>query len=139
MERFRLMGFDVAVRGAEPVPLEIELFVCAKPGELKSTVALRVRDALRPSGGPSGVRGFFHPDNFSFGSTLYLSELLAAVMAVEGVQSVTPKKFQRFGRLPENELHECFIRPGELEVLQLEDDPSFPECGRLTLAMGGGR
>ena len=42
-------------------------------------------------------------------------------------------------KMTENELHECFIRPGELEVLQLEDDPSFPECGRLTLAMGGGR
>jgi hypothetical protein len=60
-------------------------------------------------------------------------------MAVEGVQSVTPHKFQRLGRASQNELFYGVIRPGDLEVLQLEDDPSFPEKGKLTLLMGGGR
>lgn len=139
MERYRLMGFDVAVRGAVPAPLDIELFVCARPGELRSAVAARVRDALRPSGGRRGVVGFFHPDNFTFGSPLYLSALIAKVMAAEGVQSVKPVKFQRLRRLPQRELDLGVIRPGNLEVLQLEDDPSFPERGRLVIAMGGGR
>ncbi len=139
LEFYRLMGFDVALRGAVAAPLEIELLVCAKPGELRSTISARVRDALRPSGGESGERGFFHADRFTFGSPLYLSRLVAAVMAVEGVQSVTPRKFQRLGRLPQSEITFGVIRPGDLEVLQLEDDPSFPEKGKLTLAMGGGR
>jgi hypothetical protein len=139
LERYRLMGFDIALRGAMTVPLDIELLVCAKPGELRSTIAARVRDALRPTGGASGVPGFFHPDNFTFGSPLYLSPLVAAVMAVEGVQSVTVRKFQRFGRVSQNELNDGVIRPADFEVLQLEDDPSFPERGRLVLAMGGGR
>jgi hypothetical protein len=139
LESFRLMGFDVALREAVAAPLDIELLVCAKPGELRSTVAARVREALRPSGGASGQTGFFHPDRFTFGSPLYLSSLIAAVMAVEGVQSVTPRKFQRLGRLPQGEIDSGVIRPGGLEVLQLEDDPSFPERGRLTLVMGGGR
>jgi hypothetical protein len=139
LEFYRLMGFDVALRGAVAAPLEIELLVCAKRGELRSTIAARVRDALRPSGGGSGERGFFHADRFTFGSPLYLSRLVAAVMAVEGVQSVTPHKFQRLGRASQNELFYGVIRPGDLEVLQLEDDPSFPEKGKLTLLMGGGR
>jgi hypothetical protein len=139
LEFYRLMGFDVALRGAVAAPLEIELLVCAKPGELRSTIAARVRDALRPSGGGSGEHGFFHADRFTFGSPLYLSRLIAAVMAVEGVQSVTPRKFQRLGRLSQSEISYGVIRPGDLEVLQLEDDPSFPEKGKLTLAMGGGR
>ena len=92
---------------------------------------MRVRDALRPLSGSSGEHGFFHADNFTFGSPLYLSRLIAAVMAVEGVQSVTPKKFQRLGRLPQNEIANGVIRPGDFEVLQLEDDPNFPERGRL--------
>jgi hypothetical protein len=139
MEHYRLMGFDIALRPAVAAPLDIELFVCAEPDELKSTVAMRVRDALRPSGGASGVPGFFHPDNFRFGSTLYLSRLIAAVMAVEGVQSVLPRKFQRLGRLSQNELADGLIRPGDFEVLQLDADPSFPEKGRLVIDMGGGR
>jgi hypothetical protein len=138
MEHYRLMGFDVALRGAVVAPLEIELLVCVDPGELRSAIGVRVRDALRPPGGPDGEHGFFHADNFTFGSPLYLSRLIAAVMAVEGVQSVTPKKFQRLGRLPQNEIANGVIRPGDLEVLQLEDDPNFPERGRLALTMGGG-
>ena len=139
MERFRVMGFDVAVRGALAAPLDIELLVCAKPDELRSTVARRVREALRPTGGASGVPGFFHADNFTFGSPLYLSRLIARVMAVGGVQSVTPRKFQRLRRLAQGELADGVIRPSDLEVLQLEDDPSFPERGRLLLDMAGGR
>jgi hypothetical protein len=61
------------------------------------------------------------------------------MMAVEGVQSVTPVKFQRFGYPAAGELEAGAIRPGALEVLQLSDDPNFPERGRLALDMGGGR
>ncbi len=139
LEFYRLMGFDIALRGALAAPLDIELFICAQPDELRSTAAARVRDALRPSGGGSGQHGFFHADNFTFGSPLYLSKLIAAVIAIEGVQSVMPRKFQRLGRLSQGEITSGVIRPGSFEVLQLEDDPSFPERGRLTLAMGGGR
>jgi hypothetical protein len=139
LEFYRLMGFDVTLRGAVAAPLDIELFVCAKPGELRSAVSARVREALRPARGDNNLHGFFHPDNFTFGSSLYLSKLIAVVMAVEGVQSVTPRKFQRLGRLPQGELASGVIRPGAFEVLQLEDDPSFPEHGRLALALGGGR
>lgn len=139
LEFYRLMGFDVAVRGALAAPLDIELMVCAKPGELKSQVATRVRNALRPIGDASGRAGFFHPDHLSFGSPLYLSALLETVMRVPGVQSVTPRKFQRLNRVAQNELVSGVIRPGSFEVLQLEDDASFPEKGRLVLAMGGGR
>jgi hypothetical protein len=138
IEHDRLMGFDVALRSAVMAPLDIELRVCALPGRLRSAVSARVREALRPVG-VGGHPGFFHPDNFTFGAPLYLSRLVAAVMAVEGVQSVQALKFQRLGRLPANEIAEGVIRPNDVEVLQLSDDPSFPEQGRLVLQMGGGR
>jgi hypothetical protein len=139
IERYRLMGFDVALRDAMAAPLDIELLVCAKPEELRAIVGARVREALRPSGGASGATGFFHPDHFTFGAPLYLSKLVDAVMKVDGVQSVTVLKFQRLRGLPANELDEGVIRPHDFEVLQLEDDPSFPERGRLVLDLGGGR
>lgn len=139
LEHFRLMGFDVALRAAEAAPLDIELLVCAAAGEIRAVVAARVRAALRPFGPLDGTPGFFHPDNFTFGMPLYLSKLVAAVMAVPGVQSVTPQRFQRYGRVAQGELAAGLIRPTGPEVLQLADDPSFPERGRLSLIMGGGQ
>jgi predicted phage baseplate assembly protein len=139
LESYRLMGFDIALRRAIATPLDISLFVCARPDALRITVAARVRDALRAVGGASGQPGFFSPDNFTFGSPLYLSKLIAAVMAVDGVQSVTPLRFQRLGRVAQGEIARGVIHPGDFEVLQLDDDPSFPERGRLALTMGGGR
>jgi hypothetical protein len=139
LERFRLAGFDVAVRPAQPAPLDISLAVCAEPDQLRSIVGQRVHEALSPFGDVDGTPGFFHPDNFTFGTVLYLSALIAAVMAVPGVQSVAPLVFQRFGRLPQDELTLGAIRPVGTEVLELMDDPSFPERGRLQVTMGGGR
>ncbi|NAZ73952.1 putative baseplate assembly protein [Kineococcus sp. T13] len=138
LERFRLAGFDVAVRGARPVPLDVSLSVCAQPRELRSEVGRRVRAALSPFGS-AGRPGFFHPDRFTFGTPLFLSALVAAVMAVPGVQSVTPLVFQRFARVDRDELGRGVIRPADAEVLELRDDPSFPERGRLTITTGGGR
>ncbi|NUU19598.1 putative baseplate assembly protein [Cellulomonas humilata] len=138
LERFRLAGFDVAVRGARPVPLDVALSVCAEPRELRSEVGRRVRAALSPFGS-RGRPGFFHPDHFTFGTPVFLSAVVAAVMAVPGVQSVRPLVFQRFARVGQDELGLGVIRPADAEILELRDDPSFPERGRLTVTMGGGR
>lgn len=138
LERFRLMGFDIALRPARPAPLDLRLRVCARPGELRSAVGQRVRQALRPFGPPDGSPGFFHPDRFTFGTPLYLSSLIAAIMAVPGVETVTPLLFRRLGRVDQGELDAGVIRPAEAEILQCSDDPSFPEQGRLDLVMGGG-
>jgi hypothetical protein len=134
LERYRLAGFDVAVRAARAIPLDVALEVCAAPDRVRSEVGRRVREALSPF-----ESGFFHPDRFTFGTPLYLSALLGAVMAVPGVQSVTPTAFQRFGRTPQGEIARGVIRPAATEVLELADDPSFPERGRLRITMGGGR
>lgn len=138
MEHFRLMGFDIALRPARPAPLDLALRVCARPGELRTSVGRRVRDALRPFGPRDGSPGFFHPDRFTFGTSLYLSALVAATMAVPGVETVTPLRFQRYGKPDQGTLGLGVIRPAEAEVLECADDPSFPERGRLALTLGGG-
>lgn len=138
LEHFRLMGSDIALRGARPAPLDIRLRVCARPGAVPATVGQRVREALDPHGPRDGSPGFFHPDRFTFGTPLYLSALLAAAMAVEGVETVTPLTFQRLGRVAQGELAAGAIHPAEAEILQCANDPNFPERGRLVLETGGG-
>ena len=89
-----------------------------------------------------GARGFFHPDNFTFDQPLYLSQLYAAVEAVEGVDAAVVTKFKRLqepdAASPDN-LDQAHISIGTLEIVRLDNGPSFPANGVLRLNMLGGK
>jgi hypothetical protein len=88
---------------------------------------------------PDGRRGFFHPDNLSFGDGIYLSRLIAAAQAVEGVESVEVGELHRSFMEPQAEIEDGLLQIGAMEIAQLDNDPSFPEQGKVTFNMNGGR
>ena len=136
LERYRLAGYDVEVRGAQYVPIDLVLSVCALPGYFRGDVARAVRVAL--TGGSPRRPGFFDNVHFGFGQTVYLSQIYAAVEAVPGVDSAQITTFQRHGRLPSGELQQGFLGIGPWEIAELADDPSRPEHGTATITVGGG-
>lgn len=139
LERYRRMGHGLTVAQARYVPLEIRLHVCVKPhyaaGQVKAALLARLSSRALPD----GRRGFFHPDNLTFGAGVYLSAIVAEAMAVTGVENVQVLRFQRRFVVPGDEIAEGIIRLGPLEVARLDNDPSFPENGVLILDMEGGR
>ena len=144
LHRFRRMGHDLVVHPARYVPLEIEMAICVLPHFLRGHVEAALLDALSTRVLPDGRLGFFHPDNLSFGEGIYLSRLVAAAQSVTGVQSVQVTKLQRLFSLPAGVSDPTALESGvltlsSLEVAQLDNDPNFPEHGRLTLRLGGGR
>ena len=88
---------------------------------------------------PDGRLAAFHPDNFSFGQPVYLSRIVAAAQAVEGIEAVSVLKFQRRAAPDTSSLENGVIPIGRLEIAQLAGNPNFPERGRLTLEAGGGK
>ena len=138
IERYRLAGYDVEIDGPILVPLDLALRVCVQPGYFRSNVQRALLDVFSQRDLASGQRGFFHPDNFTFGQPLYLSQIYAAALSVAGVQSVEVFRFQRWGKLPNQELDDGLITPGRLEVIQLDNDPNFAENGKLEFEMHGG-
>jgi hypothetical protein len=88
---------------------------------------------------PNGQRGFFHPDNFSFGQTVYLSRLYAAAQAVPGVASVWITVFQRVGDSSSNSLDTGKLTLGPLEIARLDHDRMRPDSGKFTLQVKGGK
>ena len=86
----------------------------------------------------NGQRGFFHPDNFTFGQPLYLSRIYETAMAVAGVASVEIKIFQRQGHPPGDEIKTGVLTPQALEIIQLDNDPNFPENGKIEFDTQGG-
>jgi hypothetical protein len=139
LERYRRIGHDVVVMPAAHVPLAVTLEVCVRRGYLRGHVKAALLDVFSSRLRRDGTRGLFHPDNLSFGEGIYLSRLVALAQAVTGVESVRVTQLERLGEGPAGELESGQLPLGPLEIARLDNDPSFPDNGRLRLTMLGGR
>lgn len=137
--RYRRIGHDVSIANARYVPLNIAIQVCVLPSYLRGHVKAALIDVFSNRVLPNGQRGFFHPDNLSFGQGIYLSSLVAAAQAVEGVESVRVTRLERLYEGDKGELADGVLRLSPLEVARNDNDPSFPEHGLFVLDVGGGR
>lgn len=137
LQRYRRAGHNVTVTKAKYVPLDITFEVNVRPGYLQSHVEAELRDLFSNRRLGNGRKGFFHPDNLSFGDDIYLSRLIAVAQAVPGVENVQISNLARHDQtgIPGNSVLD--IDP--LEVARLDNDPEFPENGVLTFKMEGGR
>ncbi len=136
LERFRMAGEDLEIDEPQYVSLEIEIAVCIKPHYYFSDVKQALMDIFSDRVLPNDQLGLFHPDNLSFGQTVYLSSLIAAAQAVEGVDSVMVRKFQRQRVDSDAALRSGKLELGRLEIPRLNNDPNFPERGSFTVTRG---
>ena len=139
LRQYQRIGHDLLVVPANYVSLDIEMNVCVLPHYLRGHVKAALLDLFSNRVLPGGKLGFFHPDNLTFGVSIAASKLVAAAQAVTGVQSVSVTRLQRLFEGPKHELPNGILPIGPLEIARLDNDPSFPENGKLTLVMGGGR
>ena len=139
VEFFRFAGQDLELDSPQYVSLEIELQVCVDPNYFASDVQQTLLQVLGSRVLPNGTKGVFYPDNFTFGQTVYLSPVYAAARSVAGVVSVNATKFQPQSVDTPLYLAKGEIKLGALQVARLDNDPSFPDHGQLTLVMQGGK
>jgi hypothetical protein len=139
LERFRMAGYDLEVDSPQFVPLDLALHVCVKPDYPRSDIVKAVRDTLSNALLADGRRGLFHPDNFTFGQPVYLSPIVAAAQAIEGVDSVRIDRFERLVDPSPATLEDGVITIGRLEIARLDNNPNFPDRGLLAVTAGGGR
>ncbi len=137
--RYRRIGHDIVVVQAAYVALDIAMTVCVLPHYLRGHVKAALLDVFSARTMPNGDKGFFHPDNLSFGEGIYLSRLVAAAQAVAGIENVVVTKLERFSLGSNQEIDNGLLALGDFEVARLDSDPSFPENGKFTLDMRGGR
>lgn len=135
----RMAGVDLEVARPIDVPLDIALEICVAPDHLVADVKRAVIGTLSNGRNATGARGFFHPDSWTFGQPVYLSQLYQAVMRVDGISWVEAQRFQRLGRTANHELEDGVLRTGPLEVVRCDNDRSFANNGQLTILARGGR
>lgn len=140
LEVRRMAGVDVEVARPVYVPLHIELFGCVVAGFARSAIEAQLLDVLSSRVLPGGVLGFFHPDRFTFGQPVYLSDVVAAAMAVPGLSFVDVRTFARLAAPASASA--AALRAGRIdiaprEVLRCDSDPNNPEAGRVDIVLGG--
>jgi hypothetical protein len=134
----RLAGYDLEVRPAIYVPLEIVIEFCVVLGFRSADVQQDLQQALSNADLPGGGQGFFHPNQFTFGDNLYVSKLYAAVMAIPGVESA---QITRLARLhasqadveTANNLQLGLLAVGPDQIIRLDNDRNFPQNGTLSI------
>ena len=145
LDRYRMAGVDLEIDAPRFVALDLFFTVCVKSGYLRASVKQALLEAFSNRDLPDGTRGFFHPNNFTFGQAVYLSQVVANAMRVPGVEWIdtspagpTPARFQRYGEPEHGEIAEGRIVFDRLEIPRLDNDPNLPENGRIDFAMRGG-
>jgi hypothetical protein len=135
MDRLRQAGREAVVADPKYADLDLKITVCVQPHAYPGQVEARVLKALL---GHKKQRGFFSPDNFTFGTPLRRSQLETTIQQVPGVRAVSCIEIRRRGHFDWKPLTGPYYPVGDQEMLRLENDPDFPERGTLQLTMEGG-
>ncbi|MBD5788254.1 putative baseplate assembly protein [Cellulosimicrobium terreum] len=140
LEVRRMAGVDVALERPLHVPLELVLGGCVADGYLVPDVTAVLREVFTAGVRRDGSPGFFHPDRFTFGQPLRLSDVVGAAMTVDGVSWVELRRFARAGATRAQAA--ASLRAGVLvmaprELLRCDSDPNDPEAGHVRVQLGG--
>jgi hypothetical protein len=152
LDAVRLIGEDLEVRPARFVPLDIFMRVCAQPEywpeDLRRELDMEFSDGYTAA----GLTGVFHPDNWTFGQTLHVSQLIGRALAVPGVGRVLLVSIRRLFAAHGASLTTITVTPGPEptaagaqltlradEIIQVANDPSSLETGRINFEIVGGR
>lgn len=152
LDAVRLIGEDLEIRGARYVPLDILLKICAHPDYWPEDLESELETEFSIGYTADGRLSFFHPDLWTFSQPLHASQLIGRTMSVKGVDRILLVSVRRWhpgnGRagsvitinsedLPVNEIDTLEVETNE--IIQVENDPSQLEKGRIQFDIIGGR
>ncbi len=139
LEAVRLIGEDIELRAPRFVALDVRITVCAQPAFWREDLRFVLEQEFSAGFTSDGRRGFFHPDEWSFGQSLHRSQIEGRLHRVPGVEHVVRITMKRFvsplPALPNVEQLEM----GFDEVVLLANEPDHLERGLIRFEVLGGR
>lgn len=133
IERRRMIGSEVFLEEAKPASIAFTLSVRAKPGYFRSEMRQALADVFSADEG-----GFFEPGRLDFGEDLFASDIIEAVMAVDGVAVACLNRFKRVGSGWPDRVAEGFIPVEDDEYLRCMNARGEPKKGYYRLIVNGG-
>ncbi|WP_373636766.1 putative baseplate assembly protein [Yoonia sp. BS5-3] len=139
IEPQRMMGHDVTIDAPIYVPLTVALKACVADDHFAEDVEDALQEAFSTGYQRNGEKAFFHPDNVTFSSRIYLSHIYRQAMAIPGVRDIHVLDFRRAAANATQAIDEGLLTFGPREIPVLANDPNYPDQGRLTITAEGGR
>jgi len=139
LESVRLIGEDLEVRPPRYVPLEIHVALCADDAYWPEDLRFVLEQEFSDGWTSDGRRGFFNPDEWTFGQSLHRSAIEGRVHRVVGVKHVVRITMKRFSAPQPASPGAEVLDMGFNEVVLLANDPNHLERGLIRFVVQGGR
>jgi hypothetical protein len=139
LEAVRLIGEDLELRPPRYVPLEIDVVVCAGEAYWREDVRFVLEQEFSDGWTSDGRRGFFHPDEWTFGQALHRSAIEGRIHRVAGIEHVVRITMKRFSAPQPGVPGAEVLEIGFDEVVLLANDPDHLERGLIRFDVQGGR
>ncbi len=139
LEAVRLIGEDLELRPPRYVPLEIHVVVCAHPEYWREDLRFVLEQEFSDGWTSDGRRGFFHPDERSFGQALHRSEIEGRIHRVAGVEHVVSITMKRFSAPQPGVAGAEVLEMAFDEIVLVANDPDHLEHGFIRFEVQGGR
>lgn len=133
IDLYRMTGQEVILEDAVPVGIAIVISVIVNRDYFRSEVRAAVAATLG-----TGAGGQFESGRLNFGEDLFASDIIAAVMALDGVDNTCLIRFKRAGNEFPDETASGRIRLEGLELAVCDNDRVCPERGYLSIQVSGG-
>lgn len=134
IDALRMAGQEIWLEDPVDVPVLVDLTVLAKPGFYRSEIHDAVMRALG-----TDLGGYFSPARLKFGEDLHASDLIAAVMDLDGVQAACLNRFKRLGEGFGDQSGNGLIVLEGTEVAICDNDANAPARGLLRVRVSGGQ
>ncbi len=133
IDAYRMAGQEIWLEDPVEVPLLVDLTVLAEDAFYRS----EIRDAVERALG-TDLGGYFSSARLQFGEDLHASDLIAAVMDLDGVEAVCLNRFKRLGDRFSGRSEGGLIVLDGTEIAICDNDPNAPERGILRVRVSGG-
>jgi len=134
IDAFRMAGQEVVLQDPVYIGIYMSLSIKVASNFYQSEMRHAITQVL--SHGPAG---FFEPGRFGFGEDLYASDVIEALMALDGIEHVCLNRFKRIGSQYPDRAEAGFISLDGLEVAVCNNEAGEPEMGYYLLKLHGGR
>jgi hypothetical protein len=134
IDAFRMVGQEVILRNPVYVGIYMSISVKNGPNHFQSEIRHAIAQALG-----HGPDGFFMPGKHGFGEDLYASDVIEALMLLDGIEHVCLNSFKRIGSQYLDRVKAGFISLDGLEVALCNNDSGDAASGYYRLKLHGGR
>jgi hypothetical protein len=137
LDAVRLIGEDLEIRPPLFVPLEIHVALCVAPDYWPQDLRFIIEQEFSTGFTPDGRMAFFHPDAWTFGQPLYVSQIFGRLEAIPGVEDILRISLKRWNDPSPGSAELIPVRSNE--IILVKNDPDHMEEGFIDFDLRGGR